>query len=153
MHFEESDLSIRLLNNGYVVRLGWADQIDHYESSARNQVYLHQISARNSILYALHNVPFPYFLVHLPVTSFNSAFSCFRKGVLHLALPGMVTAYGKILRTFFWRKPVAGKIYLLSRSMKGRPSVPFEEMEPLLPPLQIVAAPGVQSNQPSLSSR
>jgi GT2 family glycosyltransferase len=45
MHVEEPDLALRMLNAGFVVRLGMADPIHHHESPTRNSLRLHELGA------------------------------------------------------------------------------------------------------------
>ncbi len=54
---EELDYCIRLLNAGYVVRLGSSDQIHHFMSPKRDMTRLHYYGTRNNILFIWYNVP------------------------------------------------------------------------------------------------
>jgi glycosyltransferase involved in cell wall biosynthesis len=136
MHVEESDLSIRLLENGYVVRLGWSDPIDHFESASRNQARLFSIGGRNHVLYAFYNVPWPYFGWHLAGTTVNNLLDARRKNVLIPVSRGICSAYATMFRQFFRRKPVSGTTYRLSRLLKARDSISLDEIESMLPAMK-----------------
>jgi GT2 family glycosyltransferase len=65
---EESDLCIRLLAAGYVVRLGRGEPIHHFESPRRDFRRMDHYGPRNAILFAWQNVPFPAALIQIPST-------------------------------------------------------------------------------------
>jgi glycosyltransferase involved in cell wall biosynthesis len=133
MHVEESDLAIRMLQNGLIVRLGWSDPIDHFESPLRNRQRLNELEARNFVLYPFFNVPWPYFPGHLCATTINSLRMGWRRGALTPFMRGLCRGYAGMLFNFFQRKPVSGRTYRLSRLLKTRHIVPLEEIEPGLP--------------------
>ena len=62
---EEADLSIRLLRSGWTIRVGYADEIIHYETPMRDWYRMNFYSRRNDIMFAWHNVPMPFFPFHL----------------------------------------------------------------------------------------
>lgn len=65
---EESDLCIRLLDQGRVVRLGHGDPIHHFESPRRDFRRMDVFGPRNAVLFAWQNVPLPALLVRMPMT-------------------------------------------------------------------------------------
>jgi glycosyltransferase involved in cell wall biosynthesis len=56
---EEPDLAIRLLDAGYIVRLGRGDPIRHFGSPKRDVERMWFYECRNEVLFAWHNVPMP----------------------------------------------------------------------------------------------
>ena len=56
---EEADFSLRLLDAGYVVRVGNAEPIHHSASSNRYMERVWSYECRNGVLFAWHNVPMP----------------------------------------------------------------------------------------------
>ena len=66
---EEEDYSIRMLNAGWITRCGNADPIHHFESPRRSWSRMDYYGARNKILYAWQNVPWPYFPAHVLLTT------------------------------------------------------------------------------------
>jgi glycosyltransferase involved in cell wall biosynthesis len=133
MHVEEFDLSIRLLQHGYVIRLGWADPIEHWESPVRDMRRIKMLEARNHVLYCFYNVPWPYFPAYLFVTTLNNLKLGLQRKALVPAIQGLLRGYAGIFHEFFRRKPVSGDTYRLSRLMKSRHEVSLEEIESLLP--------------------
>ena len=61
---EEEDYSVRLLNAGFITRAGNADPVHHFESPKRSLARMDFYGARNKVLYAWHNVPFPHLVKH-----------------------------------------------------------------------------------------
>lgn len=66
---EENDFCIRLMDDGYYVRLGNAPMILHHESPKRDFSRMDYYGARNAVLFAWQNVPWPYLPIHLIVTT------------------------------------------------------------------------------------
>ena len=56
-YWEEPDLALRMLDRGWITRLGRADPIEHHESSARVQERKLMLGRRNGILTACFTVP------------------------------------------------------------------------------------------------
>jgi len=135
MHVEEFDLSIRLLERGYVVRLGLSDPMEHWESPVRNTNRVNMLEARNHVLYCFFNVPWPYFPAHLLVTSINSLRIGRRKRAMGAVMRGLLRGYAGMFHEFFRRRPVSGTTYRLSRLLKSRHQMRLEEIEGLLPAL------------------
>lgn len=135
---EEPDYCIRMLSTGYLVRLGRADVIYHYESPSRDFQRMDFFGRRNDLLFAWHNVPSPYFPLHLCGTTINGIISAARAGRFARMFRGIITGYGECVRHWHERRPVPRDIYRLSRKLKKAGPLPLREIEPLLPP--IVAA-------------
>lgn len=113
---EESDLCVRLLASGYVVRLGSGGPIHHFESPRRDFRRMDHYGPRNAILFAWQNVPFPTALVQIPATL---------AGVLMLTLKpqrfltrcgGVIDGLASCAR--FERRPVPLPVYRLWRRMR-----------------------------------
>src|SRR5262249_30284552 len=56
---EERDYCIRMLDHGWLTRLGCSDPILHYESPRRDFGRMDYFGRRNDILFAWHYVPLP----------------------------------------------------------------------------------------------
>jgi len=76
---EERDYCIRMLDRGYVVRLGRSDVIHHYESPKRSFARMGYFGRRNDILFAWQNVPWP----RLPWILFKAMVNSIRTAVRH----------------------------------------------------------------------
>jgi glycosyltransferase involved in cell wall biosynthesis len=129
---EEREFCLRMLDAGFVTRIGTADVIHHYESPIRNWSRMTIYTARNRILYIWHNVPFPYLLVHLASTSVNLVRWGLRTKHPMWALRGTIMGYGALLKELFHRKPVRCRTFELSRRILQQgvpPVVPLREIE------------------------
>ncbi len=130
---EEGDFCLRMLNEGFVVRLGSADPIHHLESPRRSFERMDFYGRRNDILFASLNVPWPWLLPHLAATTLNGLLTARRKGRYRQMLRGLAHGYGETLKRRNQRKPVSSQIYRLSRRLKKAHAMPLEQIAPLLP--------------------
>lgn len=136
---EEPDLCLRMLQAGWITRLGRADPILHLESPRRSRARMYGRWARNDALHAWNNVPWPY----LPVR-FAKLWTFW---LVHGARGGHPTAViGGLARgTARWpreRQPVSRRVYRLDHDLRRRGPLRLAEVESRLP---AVAAPdGVQ---------
>lgn len=117
---EEGDLCIRMLERGYVVRLGSSEPIFHYESPKRSHERINVYGQRNLMLFAWHNVPLPDVLIHLPITVLNGLLWGLRKGWfsyrLRGTLAGLISIWGERAK----RVPVSIGVSRLYRCLKKR---------------------------------
>lgn len=129
---EEPDLALRLLELGYVVRLGTADPIHHHESTSRDSAGRYVMGARNHILFAWFNAPWPQLALFLPVTTGRLLLSGFQLGQPRLVSKGIVRGWldGPLSRQ--GRRPVANWAHRLGRRLKRSGCLPFEEVERVL---------------------
>jgi len=132
---EEEDYCVRLLNAGYVVRCGRADPIHHFESPRRSWTRMDYFGARNKVMYAWNNVPFPFFPMHLGVTTFMTSIYAREPARCLTRVHGVAAAYARCLTGQGDRRPVAPSVYRLSRELKRREAVPLSEFEGRLPEL------------------
>lgn len=132
---EEGDFCTRLLNAGYVVRLGNADPIHHFESPRRDFRRMDFYGRRNDILYVWHNVPWLNFPVHMLATSANGVRAALRCGRPYHQLKGIVYGYFNCVKYGDKRQPVSGAAYRLTRRLRKNGPIPLDEVEGLLPPI------------------
>lgn len=132
---EEADLGLRLLAAGYVVRLGFGDHINHYESPRRDFRRMDYYGRRNDLLNAWCNVPSPALVPHMLGTTFNGLKLAFRIGRPWHMLKGIAAGWGCCLSRWSERDPVPPAVYRLSRKLKKTGPLKLEEIEPFLPPL------------------
>jgi glycosyltransferase involved in cell wall biosynthesis len=131
---EELDYCIRALNNGYVVRLGSADPIHHFESPRRSFKRMDIYGRRNDILFIWHNVPLLYVPLRLAAVTFLGLRHGFRVRRPWNNFVGLVRGYGAIFRFFFKRKPVKRATYRLCRRL-GKARLKLDDIQSQLPPL------------------
>lgn len=134
-HGEEGDLSLRMLARGYVVRLGRADPIEHFEADSRSYERMDVCGRRNSILFAWHNVPMPYLPLHLVGTATNGLAFGLKAGRPRTALRGLFLGFRALGTVRRQRRPVGGAIYRLHRRLKKGGPLPLSQIERQLPAL------------------
>jgi len=134
---EEGDLCLRMLNKGYLTRVGSADPIYHLESPRRDWRRMDYYGRRNDILFAWQNVPMPYFPVHLVGTTLNGLFTALRVHRLKKMLQGLALGYVDCVRLRKWRSPVLKNIYRIYRALKKHGPLALSEVEPWLPALKV----------------
>ena len=95
--------------------------------------------ARNKVMYAWNNVPFPFFPIHLAVTTLMTSIYARQPARCVTRVRGVTAAYARCLTGQGDRRPVSPSVYRLSRELKRRDAVPLHEVEsrlPELPPLE-----------------
>ncbi len=115
---EESDFCIRMLDAGYVVRVGSADVIYHYESPRRDFRRMDICGRRNDVLFAWHNVPGWFLPSHLAGTTLNGlqcGLSVKRPANM---IWGLLRGYLACARYAARRRPVRANTYRLFRRLK-----------------------------------
>lgn len=115
---EESDYCLRLLDAGFMVRLGSADPIHHFESPRRDFRRMDWCGARNAILFVWQNVPWPDFPLHLLATTFNVLRWTFQPARFFFRLRAVLAGYCWCLGHWKERRPVSGPAYRLHRRLK-----------------------------------
>ncbi len=126
---EEEDYCIRMLAAGYVVRLGRADPIHHFESPKRDFRRRDVFGRRNNVLFAWCNVP----LLHLPLRLLGTTYNGMRAGVqvwrFRQMTYGMLFGYMSIFQYWRERRPVPNRVYRAFRRMRGRSTVQLPDVE------------------------
>ncbi len=131
---EEGDYCIRMLDAGYIVRVGAADPIHHFESPRRDFRRIDLYGRRNDILFAWHNVPLAFFPIHLVATTINGIRTGMRTGRLLRMLQGIGKGYKDMFRQLSRRRPVSRAAYMLYRSVHVESFTPLDELKYELPP-------------------
>jgi GT2 family glycosyltransferase len=134
---EETDFCIRLLNNGYVVRLGLGDAINHHELQRRDWRRMDFYGRRNDIMFAWRNVPMPYLPAHLLATTFNGLRCAFNKKDPTDMMQGVLAGYSNIVSGGCSHQPVSKGIYRLHRLLKKHGPTMIADIESCLPTLVI----------------
>ena len=128
---EESDYCIRMLDAGYVVRLGRSDPIKHWESPKRDIQRMDFYGVRNAILFVWQNVPLSALPVHLAATTFNCLRWSFEPHRLWVRLKGIFVGYRDSAK--YRRQPVSRAVYQLYRELGKQGARRLEEIERRLP--------------------
>lgn len=131
---EERDYCLRMLEAGYVTRLGCADPIYHYESSMRSSERMDFYGRRNDIIYGWQNVPMPYLPLHLGATVLRGSVYAVRSARHPIRMfSGMFSGLAECFHGNFERRPVNSRIYRLSRKLKKRGPLPLARVIDRLP--------------------
>jgi GT2 family glycosyltransferase len=130
---EEGDLCIRLLHQGYIVRLGNADPIHHFESPKRDHQKIDLYGRRNDILFCWYNVPIWMLPVSLAATVVNGLRHGIRCGRVLIMFRGILLGFASIAKVLRKRDPVSLACFSLFRRLKKSESVPLDDIVGGLP--------------------
>jgi GT2 family glycosyltransferase len=122
---EEGDLCVRMLNLGFLTRLGTADPIHHMESPLRDFGRMDAYGCRNAILFVWLNVPSLALPVHIIVTTVKCLLWSLTPRRFWVRLKGVLAGYRDCFK--YTRKPVSLRSYLQFRSLIRLPR-PLEEI-------------------------
>lgn len=132
---EEGDYCLRMLNRGFVVRLGRADPMHHFESPSRVAARAIHYGRRNDVLFNWLNVPMPEALIRAVGTSVLG----FRHGCRvrrpFITLRGIFTGWAASLCQLTRRRPVSRPVFQAFRKLKLARCLPLSEIEAALPPI------------------
>ncbi|MBO0720555.1 MAG: glycosyltransferase [Blastocatellia bacterium] len=117
---EEKDFCIRMLEAGYLVRLGRADLIHHMESPKRDFRRMDYYGRRNDILFIWQNAPLNYLLLHLVGTAINGLRSAAGISRRWTMIRGVAGGYLACLKLWNTRNPVCRRTYRLYRKLKKK---------------------------------
>jgi hypothetical protein len=126
---EEPDYCLRMLDAGYVVRLGRADYLHHLESPRRNVARIIELGRANDVLHGFNNVPMPFLLVRLAKVTVHSLVFAVRWREPRPALRGLARGYRLGLRGLRTRRPVSRAAYELDHDLRKRGPLLLEEVE------------------------
>jgi GT2 family glycosyltransferase len=117
---EESDLCVRLLAAGYVVRLGRGEPIHHFESPRRDFRRMDHYGPRNAILFAWQNVPFPSAAIQIPSTIAGVLALTLQPARLLTRLGGIADGLASCARV--GRSPVPASVFRTWRRLRKAPT-------------------------------
>jgi len=129
---EEGDYCVRMLDKGYVVRLGRAEPILHFESPKRDFRRMDFYGRRNDILFYWFNAPFlalPFALAGTIVNGLRHGLRCKRFSVM---AQGLVSGLFAIRLVLNKRAPVSRECFALFRQLKNLRCIEIEKVERFL---------------------
>lgn len=129
---EERDFCVRMLDAGYVVRLGTADPIHHYESPKRDFRRIDYYGQRNNVLFAWQNAPLAYLPIHLAGTTTKTLLFGWKVGRPLQIARNVGVGYCSIPFHIRSRRPVSRKAWRLSRKLRQLGAVSIEDVVPQL---------------------
>jgi GT2 family glycosyltransferase len=128
---EEGDYCVRLLEAGYIVRLGNADPIHHHESPSRSLFRADWNGRRNDVLFYWYNAPWFRLPFHLIGTTVLGVIFGFRVRRRWRMIRGLASGWLSIPGQWAARRPVSRQTFKLYRLLKREPHT-LEQIEPLL---------------------
>jgi glycosyltransferase involved in cell wall biosynthesis len=129
---EERDFCLRMLEGGWVVRVGRSDPIHHYTSPARDVRRMDLNGRRNAILCAWYNEPLPAALVRMAEMSAVGIVSGVRVGRPLNAVRGLGLGFRACWQERDARRPVRRGVNRAFRRLWKQGPLPLAEIEPLL---------------------
>jgi glycosyltransferase involved in cell wall biosynthesis len=130
---EESDFCQRMLQAGYVTRVGRADPIHHTASLRRDMTRMDVFGRRNDVLFAWYNVPLRYLPIHMTATVLNGLRHGIRTRRLMNMVRGCIDGFVTGWKSRGDRRPVSAPIYRLWRTLKKGGNITLAEIEQVLP--------------------
>ncbi len=115
---EEEDYAIRMLDSGFVVRLGTSDPIYHFESPRRDFRRMDVFGRRNQVLFAVYNVPQPFLFSGVLRAVVRGLLEGARTGRWPNMIRGLLLGFTSIPEVLSARRPVSSSAYLLFRRLK-----------------------------------
>ncbi len=128
MHFEESELTFRLMGAGFAVRLGYADPIHHHESPVRARRKLDYLGPRNRLLADFFNGPLPDVLWRLPRDFVAGFHHGARAGYLGAVVKGSLAALGFMLMHLCSRRPISPWAWRAAWQLRRSGSLPLAQV-------------------------
>jgi len=135
---EEIDYCTRMLDAGYVVRVGNAPPLDHNESPKRDKSRIMFQNARNHILYAHQNVPAAAFPVRVAAMMFNLSRHGVKTKYVGPTTKGIIDGWKVSLSGAAPRAALTRQGYKAFRTVSRMGVMALFQLEPLLPPLRKV---------------
>jgi glycosyltransferase involved in cell wall biosynthesis len=126
---EEEDYCIRMMEAGYIVRLGRADPIHHFESPKRDFRRRDVFGRRNTVLFVWCNVPLIYLPFHLLGTTIKGMRAGIQVRRFRQMTYGLLVGYASIFRYWRERRPVSIRVYRIFRRLRGQTNVQMPEVE------------------------
>ena len=135
MDAEESDISIRMLDDGYVVRLGYSVPISHFLSPKRENAFRFNIRVRNHIILPWLNTPTCILPFHIIATVINNLIQGLHSDKLLQTLQSLLKGFRFILSEWSSRNPVSLNTYIIYRLLRRKIYTNFFDIEDNLNPL------------------
>lgn len=129
---EERDYAVRLLDRGYVVRMGSSDIVEHRPSPTRNMTEIAFYGRRSDVLFGWFNVPaisLPWYLTRRIAETLVLGL---QKHQVLAMFRGLFDGFVSCFRYWNRRSPVSVDAYRLSRGLEQAIAVPFEAVEKAL---------------------
>lgn len=131
---EEPELCMKLVDAGYVTRMGRADPIHHYESPKRDPRRVMKLVARNGLLVPILNTPGLMLPIHVAGTMFKSIRYGVKSGAIREMAGGLLEGWTLVPRAWRARRSMSLSAYFLYRWLLKRVYTRLDEFQNRLPP-------------------
>jgi GT2 family glycosyltransferase len=131
---EERDYCIRLLDAGYVVRMGSSELIHHFVSPKRDMRRLHYYGTRNNILFVWYNIAGLHRVSYLSHATISTLIHGVRVGAFRIKLRAVYDGFLEGLCKHEDRRPVRPATLRLFRLLRRGP-LPLAKIKAQLPPV------------------
>jgi len=118
---EESDLSIRLMREGFDIISSYVTPLTHTFSEVRNFRNMHINGPRNAILFIIFHTPWPFLVPRLLLTTLGTFWHGMVIKESWLKLIGIMRGYRDGLRFWRQRRPVTPQVWRKYRRLLKRP--------------------------------
>jgi GT2 family glycosyltransferase len=141
---EEPDFCIRLLQSGYVTRVGRSDPIIHSPHPARNFDERFAQRIKNELRFKWYHTPSIYLPAALAAHVIGSARAAVHQRFGGAFLLGMTRGFRELIQDRKSRNPIDLRVYKAWRMLRKGRSIPFEQIEPLLPSMTFEPTKGIR---------
>jgi glycosyltransferase involved in cell wall biosynthesis len=139
---EEGDLCLRMLEKGYVVRLGRADPIHHLQPPGRVSFAADFYGRRNDILFAYTYAPSPLLPLYLLGTTARGITFALRLRRAKTMIGGLMHGYRHAARRAVRRSPVDRACFRTYRRLKKVGHIELESLQAYLSSRPVPTQPG-----------
>lgn len=129
---EEPDFCLRMLDAGFVTRLGRADPLVHDESPRRDLSETYFYAFRNDLLHGWNNVPLPYLPVRVAKVTVVSTLLAIRRRQLRPLLRAWLAGNLAGIQTIGRRRPVSRSAYRVDHAIRKGRQPTLADVEPRL---------------------
>ena len=124
---EERGVTLRLLDQGFLVRVAHSVHIDHYPQPGTSKRVIYYMS-RNSVVFGAHLIPFPAVLVHFAATTVNHLRLGWARGETLDSIRGLIDGCIDSVSSLRSRRPVRSSTFRLYRRLLRSKTVRLSEI-------------------------
>ena len=132
MYGEERDLSLRLLSQGFVTRMGRAEPVLHYVSPVRSMWRSDVLGRRNEIVWSWSSFPAPWHLIYIAGYVVKGIWVGIRVRRPRRMIRGLIEGFRAIPAVR--RNPVSRQTFALDRRLRRKGALRLAEIESSLTP-------------------
>ncbi len=131
---EEGDVAIRLLQQGYFVRLGTADPIHHLQPPNRISAKADIFGRQNDLVFFFCNAPLQYLIIYLLGTLIKGMWYGIKVGRINNMIKGFCQGFKLLFSQQKMRFPVDINCFQLYRSLKQQQIISFTQVKSYFQP-------------------